>query len=115
MREMMPELMDDCVLYRMVDEVLHYIWDPIGLAGSPRARDEYYCYVPGAFKLVRDGANASDISAYLEEIAVNGMGLPANPEVQLKVASLLLEWKEIVRISPSTLRTSPPPMPAYDE
>ena len=31
-------------LYRRVDEVLHYLWDPIGVAGIPEARDEYYGY-----------------------------------------------------------------------
>jgi hypothetical protein len=33
--------MDDRDLYRMVDEILHYVWDPIGVAGEARARDEY--------------------------------------------------------------------------
>ena len=37
-------------LYRRVDEVLHYIWDPIGVAGAPMARDEYYAYLPQIFR-----------------------------------------------------------------
>jgi hypothetical protein len=28
-------------LYRRVDEILYYVWDPIGLAASPAARNEY--------------------------------------------------------------------------
>jgi hypothetical protein len=36
-------------LYRRTDEVLHYIWDPIGVAGVPEARDEYDSYLPHAF------------------------------------------------------------------
>ena len=28
------------------DEILHYIWDPIGVAGAVMARDEYSGYVP---------------------------------------------------------------------
>ena len=33
-------------LHRRTDEVLHYIWDPIGVSGVPTARDEYSGYVP---------------------------------------------------------------------
>lgn len=32
----------DMDLYRAVDEVLHFIWDPIGVRGFPEARDEYH-------------------------------------------------------------------------
>ena len=31
---------------RRSDEVLHYLWDPIGVAGTVMARDEYTGYVP---------------------------------------------------------------------
>ena len=43
-------------LYRRVDEVLHYILDPIGVSGIPQARDEYYSYLPGVFQLVKHNA-----------------------------------------------------------
>ena len=33
-------------LYGRVGEVLHYLWDPIGVSGVPQARDEYDSYVP---------------------------------------------------------------------
>lgn len=36
---------DGLELYRRVDEVLFYVWDPIGVANSPAARDEYYGYL----------------------------------------------------------------------
>jgi hypothetical protein len=32
-------------LYKRVNEVLHYVWDPIGVAYSPAARDEYQRYI----------------------------------------------------------------------
>jgi len=112
---MLLGLMDDRDLYRMVDEFLHYIWDPIGVSGRPRAHDEYDGCVPTAFMLLRDGADAVAIAPYLQELATEGMGLSANPDHGLKVARLLVEWKEIVRISPSTLRTSVPPMPDYND
>jgi hypothetical protein len=33
-------------LHSRVDEILYYIWDPIGVAAEPSARDEYSRYVP---------------------------------------------------------------------
>jgi hypothetical protein len=112
---MLNELMDDRDLYRMVDEILHYIWDPIGVSGEARARDEYYSYVPATFKLVQEGAAAEAIAAYLEGIAVDGMGLSPNPQRALKAGRLLREWRELVRESPQTLRSRLPPVPAYKE
>jgi hypothetical protein len=112
---MLNKLMDDRDLYRMVDETLHYVWDPIGVAGEARARDEYYGYVPATFKLLREGAAAEAIGAYLDDVTVDGMGLSPNPQHTLKAARLLTEWREIVRMSPSTLRSRLPPMPEYTD
>jgi hypothetical protein len=39
-----------------VNEVLHYIWDPIGVRGEPRARDEYDSYAPEVYSLLQSGA-----------------------------------------------------------
>ncbi len=52
----------DLALYRAVDEVLHYIWDPIGVSGSPEARDEYQGYLPHVFGLVREGRDDEAIA-----------------------------------------------------
>ena len=35
----------DAELYRRLDEVAHYIWDPIGISNVPDARDEYRAYL----------------------------------------------------------------------
>ena len=81
-------------LYKRCDEVLHYIWDPIGVAGSASARDEYYSYLPHLFALVRDGEDAKEIANYLIETQMQRMGLRANKERALEVAEILLEWRE---------------------
>lgn len=83
-------------LYRRTDEVLHYVWDPIGVAGTPLARDEYFGYLPQVFRLIQANASAEQIAAYLEEVTTVGMGLPANSGRALKVAYILLHWKETV-------------------
>ncbi|MFS2007304.1 hypothetical protein ACEN9F_27190 [Duganella sp. CT11-25] len=81
-------------LYRRVDEVLHYIWDPIGVSGIPQARDEYYSYLPGVFQMVKDKAAADIIAQYLTDIVVNRMGLRGTTENALEVVSVLQDWQE---------------------
>jgi len=83
----------DQALYSAVDEVLHYIWDPIGISAIPQARDEYQGYLPHAFGLLRDGASAEAIASYLGQIASERMGLSSVPAHELEVANVLLEWK----------------------
>jgi len=86
-------------LYRRVDEVLYYVWDPIGVAYSPAARDEYQGYLPKVFAMLQEEMDASPVAAYLDNVATESMGLDANPEHSKRVAELLLDWKtEICRI-----------------
>ncbi len=81
-------------LYRRVDEVLYYIWDPIGVSGLPMARDEYYSYLPKVFALLKENADEARIAAYLTQVATERMGLKARQEHALKVARMLLYWKQ---------------------
>lgn len=80
-------------LQMRVNEVLHYIWDPIGVRGEPRARDEYDSYVPEVYSLLQRGAAAEQIAAHLNEIATERMGLNANIEHSLLTAHNLLDWQ----------------------
>lgn len=46
-------------LFVAVDEILCYIWDPLGVSadGTPQTRDEYTSYVPKIVEsLERDGS-----------------------------------------------------------
>jgi len=83
-------------LYRAVDEVLHYVWDPIGVAGVPQARDEYYSYLPQVFRRIKEGAAATEIADYLSKMSTEYMGLSENRSQDLKVAEILLEWKAAI-------------------
>lgn len=47
----------DNELYKRIDEILHYIWDLIGVAEIPQCRDEYQPYLPKAYQLVKSGKN----------------------------------------------------------
>lgn len=87
----------DLALYRAVDEVLHYIWDPIGVSRLPEARNEYQNYVPQVFKLVREGKTEDAIANYLGMITTERMGMSLRKEHDLEVAQLLLNWQSIVQ------------------
>jgi hypothetical protein len=80
-------------LHRRINEVLHYIWDPIGVHGEPNARDEYDSYVPHVYSLLQSGATADQIADHLEEIATERMGLKSNKKHSLVTAHSLLDWR----------------------
>ena len=81
-------------LLRRIDEVLHYIWDPIGVAGIFQARDEYESYVPQVFKLLKGTVDGKDVAEYLRWIAVERMGLGAKSKRDEEVVVILLGWRD---------------------
>jgi hypothetical protein len=85
--------LDENELYRRVDEVLHYVWDPIGVSYAPEARDEYHSYLPHVFNLLKQGANESKIADYLGEITSGRMGLGLNRARDLEIAGILMNWR----------------------
>jgi hypothetical protein len=88
---------DDARLYRLCDEALYYLWDPIGVAGSPQARDEYYSYLPQVFRLVK-ARRRPELVAYLRRVSEEDMGLPKpDPLDSERTADFLFsaqEWIE---------------------
>lgn len=83
-------------LRRAVSEVLHYFWDPIGIAGVPQARDEYEGYVEPICSLLWQGADHPALVRHLLQLSEQGMGLPGVQEQAARAADRLLEWREIV-------------------
>lgn len=84
----------DNELYRRCDEVLHYLWDPIGVRGAPGARDEYHSYLPRVFSLVRGNATVDAIADYLVTVERDRMSLSPAPDRARKVAAILIEYRE---------------------
>lgn len=80
-------------LYFRVDEVLHYIWDPIGISGAPQARDEYYGYIPAIFSLLKMDASIEVIANHLQQIRTDHMGLDSDCKRDLETADILIDWK----------------------
>lgn len=91
-------------LYQRVDEVLHYIWDPLAVADVPAARDEYQSYVPKVFQLLQRNAPAKEIADYLVSTALETIGLSGHAEHQKRageVVEILENWRdEIAKRAP---------------
>ena len=85
---------DNNELYQRVDEVLHYLWDPIGVSEIPGARDEYHSYLPHVFSLLKRGADENEIADYLGSVTSRSMELGTNRKRDLEVAEILINWKE---------------------
>jgi hypothetical protein len=81
-------------LYRATDEVLHYIWDPIGVATAPNARDEYWGYLPQVFKMLVNDEPDVKIIEYLVTIETERMGLNSHKKKAEEVVEILKEYKE---------------------
>jgi hypothetical protein len=81
-------------------------WDPIGVRGSPEARDEYDSYLGLVADRLRTGSPAEGIADLLAEIRTETMGMPPAPEADLRTARTLLGWyaEEMARIE----RSHPP-------
>ncbi len=89
--------LDNGELQRRVDEILYYVWDPIGVSNEPLARGEYDSYVPLVFKLVLENDNIEPISEHLANIATSQMGLPADRKRCDHAAKLLLKHKKAIK------------------
>jgi hypothetical protein len=86
-------------LYRRTDEVLHYIWDPIGVAGVPEARDEYDSYLMHAFSLLTNNPKAGEIQNYLIKIEEENMGLSVNDRSRNRakeVEEILTNYRDMI-------------------
>lgn len=88
---------DDHELKRRVDEVLYYVWDPVGVSGEPNARYEYRNYVGSVLELVLENDSIEPVSTFLANIESAHMGFAPNREQCDQTADLLLRHKEAVR------------------
>jgi hypothetical protein len=86
-------------LYRRVDEVLFYRWDPIAVAGAPEARAEYERYVPHVFSLLMNEAGSALIAEFLVKTETEDMGLSKSEDAQeraRKIADLLQKYHHVI-------------------
>jgi hypothetical protein len=81
-------------LYKRTDEVLFYIWDPIGVSHEPYARDEYFSYLPQVFQMLLNEKPKEMIVEYLLKIVSERMELNPDIEHAKEVVEVLEEYKE---------------------
>ena len=81
-------------LYKRIDEILYYKWDPIGVSDGDWGRDEYQSYLPRVFKLALENKTPEPIANYLTVITTENMRLSEAKEHDMKIAKLILEVKE---------------------
>lgn len=85
---------DQLELYKTIDQILFYTWDPIGISdeeGWPK--DEYHNYLPRVFAMALEYQAPERIAEYLTEISTENMGLSSRPEHDLNIAKLVLAAK----------------------
>lgn len=83
-------------LRRRVDEVLYYVWDPIGVADEPFARAEYDSYVPKVLELLTSQDDPSPIATYLAGVISERMTLSPDISRCQQAAELLLRHKRAI-------------------
>ena len=89
-KKLPPEQLE---LYKRIDEILFYKWDPIGISDGDWARDEYQSYLPRVFAYELESDSAEPIAKYLGVVSTQSMGLSAAPEHDLKIAQMSIEVK----------------------
>lgn len=85
----------DDKLFRRLDEVVHYVWDPIGVSIFPEARDEYHSYLPEIYARVKIGKK-NYLLEYMQWVVTDQMGMVFDKEKAEKAAQIMLDWKEII-------------------
>jgi hypothetical protein len=79
-------------LQQRIDEVLYYVWDPIGVSDSPSARSEYSSYVKVILKYVLL-EDLDKVTNQLNRIQSESIGLSIDKEKNQEVADKLIDFK----------------------
>ncbi len=74
-----------------IKRLLHFDWDPIGIAGIPEALDEYDSYAFQIFVMLNENADAAAIAEYLDWVVAERMELPVrdgSSEIAAQIMSI---------------------------
>ena len=82
----------DFLLYKKIDDILWFDWDPIGV-NDIAPRDEYQSYVPEIFRLVKSNADRQEIAGRLLKLETENMGMGGTLENCLTIADKILQTK----------------------
>ncbi len=81
---------NDLIVYKKIDDILWFEWDPIGINDSA-PRDEYQGYVPEIFRLKKNGADRMKIAQKLLDLESKIIGMPGTMNKCLIIADKILE------------------------
>ncbi len=79
-------------LYKNIDAILWFDWDPIGI-NKDEVRNEYYGYLPHVYKLKVEGASKLEIAKYLDEVITERMGMESNMKFNEQIAEKIIALK----------------------
>lgn len=67
-------------------------WDPIGVAATPEAEDEYDCLISPLMRQLYDGVSERAIGEWLIAELKGHFGMAANRKREMKLAHDLVAW-----------------------
>ena len=85
----------DFLLYKRIDDILWFDWDPIGIRDIA-PRDEYQGYVPEILGLVKAKVDRQTIADRLLELETENMGMSGTIENCLRIADKILTDRKSV-------------------
>jgi hypothetical protein len=80
----------DFLLYKKIDNILWFDWDPIGI-NDLAPRDEYQSYVPEILRLVKSKSDRHEIANRLHKLETENMGMCGTIENCLTIADKILK------------------------
>lgn len=83
-------------IYKRIDEILYYLWDPIGVNDEPAARSEYTSYVSSFMSILEKHDDVQAIAKRLNQIEKTNMGLGENEKKAKQIAELIIDAKEAI-------------------
>lgn len=76
-------------LYKAIDDILWFDWDPIGI-NKIGVGEEYYSYLPQVYQLKVNGSSKMEIAKYLDEVVTERMGMESNMEFNIQIAEKII-------------------------
>ncbi len=80
----------DFLLYKKIDDILWFDWDPIGVKDLA-PRDEYQSYVPEILALKKSGADRNEIATRLLKLETENMAMGGTFENCLTIADKIIQ------------------------
>ena len=85
-------------IQRRVDEILYYLWDPIGVKDEPAARSEYSSYAATISSILLAEKDQESIAKQLMIFERDNMGLvPTDEQHAMEIAIILIKAKNAIQ------------------